>query len=282
MSHSILYRRLFVRLPDESIIALIEAGDNNVYDVNPLTGHEMRSRDWQDMKFGTPKMSYTREEIAAWLDNKLARTLAHARESYKSNPGWYSGTDPDRDVRTRFGYWSATAIHGHSTHTTTWAAYRGFFVKGVRTAITLEEFVRTCGGLRLAWWEKGEGEAFSSLVRSDVLRSFDALRAAWDERAGAGMGTVWIEPASGYSAGLVADALESCSASGTAVSAQFIDQAGVRKQGYIASLLPLRLSEDERDAFRFKGSFLRKTNIFGLFRLLDPTKDFRQFAYKNV
>lgn len=33
MSHSILYRRLFVKLPDESIIAFIEAGDNNVYDV---------------------------------------------------------------------------------------------------------------------------------------------------------------------------------------------------------------------------------------------------------
>lgn len=42
MSHTILYSRLFVKMSDGKILPFVKAGDNNVYDVNPRTGREVR------------------------------------------------------------------------------------------------------------------------------------------------------------------------------------------------------------------------------------------------
>lgn len=63
MSYEILYRRMFVKMSDGTIIPLHESGSNNCYEVGP-TGASRRERNW-NIGFGAfmDKLSWTPEEI---------------------------------------------------------------------------------------------------------------------------------------------------------------------------------------------------------------------------
>lgn len=193
MSHTILYNRLFVRLPDETYIALVQSGDNNVTTVNMRTGREVRSREWTQWTFGRKGPSYTEQEILTHLRNRFLEVVEEARNHLRFHPEDWNGGDEEDEAKRRFGYYACLAVNGRSCQTTTFGMYRNFFVKGLREAVTLEEFAKRCGGFRIFRDD-------DSLSRSDILgtapaTTLEEIKARWNEATRGGK-SAWIIPAS--------------------------------------------------------------------------------------
>lgn len=135
MSYTILYDRLFLRVPsseggEDKFLPMALAGDNNVYDGWGRSPRR-RSRDWQPLILGDP-FNILKDKKTLINDPQQRENILRERcEDY----------DPKN-----FGYFDGVAIGGASTRKTTFAMYKNFFHKGVEQAITLERFIEELNG----------------------------------------------------------------------------------------------------------------------------------------
>ena len=193
MSYSIIYKRLFIKMPSGRILPMIQAGDNNVYDINHK-GREVRTRSWEvwhlNRENGKPSM--TTEEIADWLDAEHKRAQDAYERSIREGYGCASlGFTADKN----YGYYRSTAIGGHGTHNTTWGMFKNFFTEGVKKAIPLEEFIRACGPLHVSWYSK-EGDSSQYHVYDGKITTEQELDKVWTECiAKATSDGPWVGPA---------------------------------------------------------------------------------------
>lgn len=260
MSYTILYNRLYARLKDGTFLTFTQCGDNNVHDVDPLTGRLRRSRSWEGWHFapGTAdvKLSYSRKDIEEYVEHgrKAAQDAAQL-DLCEDNPA-------HTDWRQHFGWYRGVAIAGHGTTGTSFGAWKAFFTKAADRAVPFDEWVRLFGGVHLGYWKKTEGDS-EQYVKSRCCVTEEDLRNAWDEARADGPGaTIWVIPSNGW---LISDMstllLATPTATGTTVEATFQDEGG-RESGYIRTLLPLTLTQERREALRlpraaFKGNILR-------------------------
>ena len=154
MSHTILYNRLFIKMPDGTYIALVQSGDNNVTTINPKTGREIADREWSSWRFGEKKTSYSTADILRYLNAEYSNAVKSAENHLQYHPQDWNGGNARDDAKRRFGYYSCVATKGHSCQRTTFAMFSNFFTKGADKAVTLEEFLRKAKGLILVSPEK--------------------------------------------------------------------------------------------------------------------------------
>lgn len=266
MSHTILYNRLFIKLKDGSFIPLVQAGDNNVYDIDPLTGREKRSRDWEGWIFGKRKTSYTREEIYDYLNERRASVLKD-----------YQSDNSEQDIISHYGWFKAVTLYGKSCSTTSFSAYSNFFLKGMENAISFEEFVGACGGLQVTRWDEDKhGMNFSRicLTEEDLKKTFDETIKETND--------VWIVPGGRWFIEHVAALCGPSAKKGVIANATYIDGEGKRVTRTVKSIFPLQMTNNPLMGRRFtKGEALNH-----LFKVLDKQLkkencDLRQISYEG-
>ena len=271
MCYSILYKKLFVRLPDDTYILFVQSGDSNVWTTNTLTGREERARSWSALFLGDNRTpSYSRDEISAWLDRQRAGAVASAAESFRSWEDPYRKATPEADVNARFGYYSAISVYGKSCSTTSWATFRRFFEEGLKNAMPAEDFLANVSGIRLEYYEKTEQGDDTRFTRSEPYRSVGGLLKAVSEFRAKHGGMPWLAPSSAHATEAVADAAASVTKKGWTVRLMSFPASGPSERPYIESLIPFRTTGEKDRAARFKREFVMKTNCRYLLSLLDP------------
>lgn len=269
MSHTILYSRLFVKMSDGKILPFVKAGDNNVYDVNPRTGREVRSREWEawNLRHDKALPACTADDIAAYLErlaDDAERRAATHDDAMQQSP------------TANFGYYASLAIEGHGTRGTTLAAFRSFFTQGVRHAIPFDDFVRACGGFKIVWCRKEPGEISCQWKKTEGHDTEEKLRKAWDEAASdANDGGPWLAPMSEWKMDDAA-ALAHAKApkAGPATRLHVTLQDGT--SGYLKSVYPFTYTDDKDDAMAFSPKALNRVDI------LRAIPGARSACYDNV
>ena len=244
MSYTILYRRLFVKLPSQRYIFFIEAGDNNVYDRNYLTGRERRERSWEAWNVGPQRQpSYSEEDLLAWLEEEKNRAMAAAADS-----------DGRFNWKKNFGWYRCVALAGSQTTNTSWGAFKNFFIKGMQNAITLEDFVRfTYSKPHLFYYRSEEGNGGGTFVTGPEFTTEEDLMRAWNEvhslvSSNQHSSGPWIKPAYSHTICKLADVINcESTAKGLVVEAKFEGEA----TRYISSIYPLQFTSDKDLAFHF-------------------------------
>lgn len=118
MSYSIFYNKQFIKVSekDKTFIPMLEAGDNNVYESN-----NRRARDWQNQPI-KGKLIASEAEILAYVNELNDTYKAEDKEYDETQFGWKSGLQ----IKSRY---------------CTFGNYKGFYVTGMRQALTVEELV---------------------------------------------------------------------------------------------------------------------------------------------
>ena len=254
MSYTILYRRLGLKTPSGKFIILVQAGDNNVYDVNPRTGREVRSRDWEAWTFGSGMPLVAEEEISGWLDGLKRRAQDAALLDFQQQ-GLLPATcqDPDRtDWKRHFGWYRGIALGGRSCRNTSFCAVKAFFGESVRKAVPLDEFVSMAGPLKVTYWDKPERAQFGAPkqygrveTEEQILRAFSEVKALPTLDGGP-----WLSPVlEGCILDSIADTATAVNrAKATPIKAYIIGQP---YEKYVKRVFPLELTEDPGEAFGF-------------------------------
>ncbi len=264
MSHTILYSRLFVKMSDDKILPLVKAGDNNVYTVNPRTGREVRSREWEAWNLRRDKAlpACTTDDIAAYLERLAddAASHAHGAMSPTANFGWYA----------------SLAIAGRGTAGTTLAAFRSFFTQGVRHAVPFDDFVRACGGFKVVWCRKEPGEISCQWKKTEGLDTEERLRKAWDEAAAeANNDRPWLQPMNEYKVDRLSPLVHATPPKkGPATRLHVTLQDGT--SGYLKSVYPFTYTDNEDTALVFSPKVLNRIDI------LSAIPGARSACYDNV
>lgn len=264
MSYTILYRRIFVRMPDGRYLALVESGDNNVYDTDWATGRQKRARSWTSWHFSwnerPVRATYSREEINDWLDHMLQTALHRAG---------------GEDGRRSFGSYASYALAGSRCGDTTWSAFRSFFAKGLEKAVTLEELLTVAGALRIEYWCRENGH----LIRGDV-RTAEALEEAWREAVEVTSdGIAWVVPSNRTWLGLAADCLAASGKKGYLVH---VRRSTTTQRSWIASAFPFRLAESRDEAMAIPAAIVEKENLFSFVNVFDRTIDGMGWSRDNA
>jgi len=256
MSYSILYKRLFIKLPSGRILPLIQAGDNNVYDVKP-NGREVRSRDWEVWAIcrenGRP--SVTSEEIADWLNKEHERAMLACQRAIQEGYGY--GMSAEKN----FGYFRSMAIGGRGTAGTTWGMFKNFFVDGVKKAIPLEEFVKACGKLRITWYHKEADKSEHRSYQGDITTERELEQAWADATAGANDGGPWVSPAAQWKIDPVADLVWAGVSPDPRKNTVLIVTLEDRTTGYLKTVYPFTYTQDKAEARVFSMKALRFVSI---------------------
>lgn len=169
MSHSILYRAMFIKLDDGTFIPMVEAGDNNVYEsLSP----RRRAREWEALRWvfedseQKKRYSLTREEIL--------RDAEYEVESLIKRHVGVSDLDgklvTEADVRKNFFYFSSIRVVGQSM--TSASQFLNFIKSGFRNAVTMDE---VSGEMRFVWYD-GPNHCHSAHVNSE-----EELARVWNE-----------------------------------------------------------------------------------------------------
>lgn len=130
MSYSIYYKAQFIKVDENSVIPYVEAGDNNVWEMD----NKKRAREWTNIRFKDTGFITTNEALITAIDNMRTSAMQRAEDNTKQYGAGWEYSDK------AFGYHEAIAIYGKSTHNTTFAAFKSIFTNGIAQAMTIEEF----------------------------------------------------------------------------------------------------------------------------------------------
>lgn len=123
MSYSILYNRCFIKISDHEVIPMIQAGDNNCYDVIG----KARSRSWFNHTYYCPNHVFaTQEAILKKIDEELERQVA-GRDTTTTTP---------EEISKNFGSCIGATINGSWP---TYTRYRSYYQNACKQAMTIEE-----------------------------------------------------------------------------------------------------------------------------------------------
>ena len=276
MSHTILYDRLFVKMPDGTFTALVLSGDNNVTTINPRTGREIRDREWTSWSFGTPKPTYTEQEILDWLEREWRFALSSAENRLKFHPEIWNGGDATDEARRRFGFYAAIAVKKHDCPTTTYGMFRNFFLKGMKQAVTLEEFVAACRGFRAVHYDYRERPS-GVPVRSAPLTTLLSIRENWPTGEDGESSCGWLVPVSPRAVERLAAEKAAAKGPRAVVVMHYRNADGTEKTAYVRSLLPFTLTEKPDEALAIPQKTIRRTRFFDLSAQAFPEYRFTEY-----
>lgn len=247
MSYSILYKRLFIRMSDNTVIPLIQSGDNNLYNEGLHSRRQIRVRSWSGCLLCDDKLSYSLQEIKDYLEYKYQHALTYME------PG-----QTEKDVREHFGWYASLALYGYHTSTTTYSAYKRFFISGYEDAIPFKDFVRVFYGLMLCYWD---GEKY---VESGLLTDENTLVSEYEAAQNSFGSKVWVKP---YHEDEILEAAADLRPYQKGVTlwldyTSHHDLAINHKRGYLKSLFPFAVTKDTSEAMRVSKSFLQRVNVF--------------------
>jgi hypothetical protein len=132
MSHSIIYRKLFVKFPNNTYLPFVEYGDSNVYDALPSGKSGRRSRDWGlcgTVFLPTQNVPATEHEMLANLDRIHGQQIQRAETYNKDNdsPWEYNGEE--------FGSWMGLKI---GSKYASLKQFKNFVKNGCKNAVLFE------------------------------------------------------------------------------------------------------------------------------------------------
>lgn len=267
MSHTILYRRLFLKLSSGAYIALVEAGDNNVYERNWRTGREMRAKDWESWSFAERKFSYTAEDVRSWLEGCKYKAEAEAASARGKDV-----VPETHDANRNFGWYASVSIYGHATDATSWGMFRSFFDKGLRDAMPVDDYLKHVGPLRVTWYEGDEYK------HGPVVQTEHELEACWTLAAGkAHGGGPWIRPINTTCTANVAEMVGIAPGKNPVAVRAFLNNECPARL-YIKTLFPLVLTMDKAQALRMSGKYTKK--LWGALSLL--RQDLRSLIFEPI
>lgn len=145
MGYEIIYDKQFIKA-DKFFVPMILAGSNNCYQFD-RSNRGRRSRDWGAVSYICDGQQLaTAETILANIEKEREAVLARERDA------------DDPDPLKSYGYYSSLAIGG-STRRTTFAAYKGLFVTGMKKALTVEQLKEEGVGVNVHMYDyNGEHE----------------------------------------------------------------------------------------------------------------------------
>ncbi len=158
MSYSILYDKQFVKIGENQYIAMVLTGDNNVWEA----GSRKRARDWYaDTWLMGGKFIGTEQEIISGIDNFRQREIDKKKD------------EPDETYHykdEKFGWHVGVAIYGKGTGNTTFGNFKGFYLTGIKQAMTIEELEKYGVNveLRIPYYSKEAMEKAGLEVKPDV------------------------------------------------------------------------------------------------------------------
>lgn len=138
MSFEIIYNRAFIKVNETRFIPILEMGSNNCYEA-AMRGNKMRrARSWtNDCFLSNYKNGFilTREEIISKIDEFRQERIERANENVKQ----YNDASWAYDDK-QFGYHTAITLYGKGTKGTSFAMFKNYYLNGVKTAKTIEEY----------------------------------------------------------------------------------------------------------------------------------------------
>ena len=140
MSHTILYRSLFVKLRSGKYLPIVESGDNNVYEYN----NRRRARSWQNdgslYIFSNRHYDLTADEIMAGIENMInddkKRYVGQLTDRYdKECTTRYTEEDVERD----YSYFSGLTLSSCGNKWASANQIRNFFKRAIENAVDADE-----------------------------------------------------------------------------------------------------------------------------------------------
>lgn len=125
MSWEIIYKRQFIKLPDNTFILMIEAGSNNCYEAGGRNARRARSW-WNHSYFTDNKLSISLEDLTAKLDAELEDYATRCEDGVTKE-----------EISKQWGYYTAMRLRTQSN--TTFPQYKAFYINGCKQAMTIEE-----------------------------------------------------------------------------------------------------------------------------------------------
>ncbi len=132
MSYSIYYNKQFIKV-NEKFLPMILGGDNNVYEIT--NRGQKRARSWSNNKWITNgNFLATKEEMLAQIEKVRQDSIKSGEASAKQwNDESYIYSDKN------FGWHNGISLYVKGTSSTTFQNFKGFFIGGMRNAMTIEE-----------------------------------------------------------------------------------------------------------------------------------------------
>ena len=140
MSHTILYRSLFVKLRSGKYLPIVESGDNNVYEYN----NRRRARSWQNdgslYIFSNRHYDLAADEIMAGIENMInddkKRYVGQLTDRYdKECTTRYTEEDVERD----YSYFSGLTLSSCGNKWASANQIRNFFKRAIENAVDADE-----------------------------------------------------------------------------------------------------------------------------------------------
>jgi len=137
MSYEIIYNRAFIKVDDNKVICVLKMGSNNCYEPTYNSNKMRRARSWSNdcfvsnYKDGFVK---TTEEITNKIDEFRQERIERANENVKQYGDSWAYDDKS------WGYHTAITLYGKSTKGTSFAMFKNYYLNGIKTAKTIEEY----------------------------------------------------------------------------------------------------------------------------------------------
>ena len=260
MSYTIYYNALAIKTPDRKYILLLEAGDNNVYDID-YRGREKRSRSWEALTIDN-KPAFTREDAGMWLEKRYSNALKWAEGNVEN-------------LKSHFGYYASEAIYPKSTRSTTWGTYRNFFLKAFDRAVDYADFVRICGPLKIFYCVRNKDTGLLDWEKTEGIEDYGELMTKFTELESLeNFGGHWLSPCNRWKVANLTDAINlTHTPKGRTIEITFEDG----EKGFVQKFYPFSLTGTQQAALRISEKKVQELNIFTTVELF--TKKVRQIQY---
>lgn len=171
MSYSIYYDKCFIKVVNKEMnsevyMPFILSGDNNVYECG-IGGKQRRARDWHNQTYHVKNGGFfaTKDEI-------IESIMAERNDLIER----HKGADAINDIPytdEQFGWFTALAIGGKTCGNTTFSTYKNFYLKGIKDALTIEEYIQQLNirfKIHCYVWDEVKFKAETGLeVKPDVV-----------------------------------------------------------------------------------------------------------------
>jgi len=145
MSVSIIYDAQFIKINDKEFIPILCYGANNCTMANPLTGYEMRERDWNSILWYNKQTITTIDEIINNINIQHQKLIDEYEFSYdykyNNNDNSYSKEKYISDVETKYGWYNGGTHYPQYHQIPSLKVFKNIFINGQKNALTIEELI---------------------------------------------------------------------------------------------------------------------------------------------
>jgi hypothetical protein len=157
---------------------MIEIGSNNCYEASGRNPKRARNW-WADTYVTEGKFIATKEEIIARIDAIRTKIMERSDDNVREYKD-YSWKYDDK----HFGWHASIAIHGKGTSGTSFGMFKGYYLKGMEQALTIEQLIEKNVQLqiRISYYSKESIAKAGLEVKPDVtIKSTEHLLEVFNE-----------------------------------------------------------------------------------------------------